>query len=212
MFSYMEYRLITSIPLSSNIYELWKNTGAASYSSIYNLARRLERMNVIDIVESEVNGRSVSKISPGGAYPAFSAICNDFFNRYYSRATSILKAQIAEAAGARKLTYEVIGGQLDPSRAYADVQIAVPEREQARWKAALKGIEAGVNYFGLTIEPGKTKFLARKLQVIPLPFRDLDAELREKLADRTIRDIHYGQGYADLEAYFFYLQAGVVNG
>ena len=213
MLSYLEYKIITSIPLSGNIYELWKNTGKPAYSSIYNLAKKLEHMKIIKIEESTLNGRKVSRIMPGEAYPEFEAICNSFFRQYYSRATDILKEQLAETAGKNKLTYQIIGGQLDPSRAYADVQIAIPQREEARWKKAVDEIEENLNYSGLTTAPAKkNRFLARKLQIIPLPYRNPDAELKEQLRNKTIRDIHYQQGYAELEPYFFYLQTGAVNG
>lgn len=204
--TYTEYKLITSVPLSSNIYELRKNAGAPSYSTAYNLARKFEGMNIIRIEEQTSNGRKISRIYPAEAYPAFEEICNKFFSEYYSRATSILDAQLKETAMKRGLKYGVVGGQLDSSRAYSDIQIVIPEREANKWKKAIGDIEGNMNYFGLTTSPAKKgRFLARKLHVIPLPFVNPEAELKERLENKSVRDIHYRAGYAELEPYFFYL-------
>ncbi|GEM_PF-6430603 len=206
MLTYMEYKLITNVPLSSNIYELRKNAGAPAYSTAYNLAKKFEGMNIIRIEEQTSNGRKISRIYPAQAYPAFEEICNKFFDEYYSKATTILMAQIEETAKKRRLTYQIVGGQLDPSRAYSDIQIIIPEQEESRWKKAINDIENSMNYFGLTTNPSrKSRFLYRKLHVIPLPFISPEAELKEKLENKSIRDMHYRAGYAELEPYFFYL-------
>lgn len=213
MMSYMEYKLITSAPLSSSIYDLWKNAGAPYYSIIYNLAKKMERMGIIKIENTTSNGRNISRIYPGEAYPAFKAICDNFFQQYYSRATEILKEQISQIASERGLHYQIIGGQLDPTRAYMDIQIAIPEEESAKWKNALNIIEQNINYLGLTTKPdNQYRYLIRKLHVIPLPFHNIELELREKLENKEIFDIHYNSGYSDLAPYFLYLIIGARNG
>ncbi|MBI5036507.1 hypothetical protein HZC09_04135 [Candidatus Micrarchaeota archaeon] len=205
----MEYKLITSIPLSDSLYELQKNTGASTYSIVYDLAEKLARMNIIQIEKGQSNGRRINRIRPGLAYAAFKAICDQFFQQYYSQATDLLKKEIQAIAQQENLAFQIIGGQLDPSRAYADIQIAIPENQSAKWKKAVKKMEKDLNFLGLTIEPKKQKRLfLRKLHIIPLPYRQINREIAEKLESQTLRDIHYGSKFPELEQYFLYLTAG----
>ena len=213
MMSYLEYKLITNAPLSANIYELQKNIGASSYSLVFNLAKKLARMGIIEITKRQSNGRSINEIRPGPAYAAFKTICDQFFRQYYSQATGILKKEIEEAAHLGNLDFRIIGGQLDPSRAYADIQIAIPEKQATRWKKAIKKIETNLNYQGITTEPGKQKrMFLRKLHVIPLQNHERIGELMEKIENRTLADIHYGSTYAELRPYFIHLESGIRNG
>ena len=214
MLSYMEYKMITSVPLSGSIYELWKNIGGKtkgmnklSYSGVFNMAKKMERMGIIRMEKTESNERRISRITEGEQYPVFKRICDEFFGQYYSRATEILKGQVEEIAKEWKLKYEIIGGQMDPSRAYGDLQIAIPEEEMRKWKSALPEIEENLNELGITMEPKKqNRFLIRKLQVIPLPFNDMNKELEEGLEKQTIQDIHYGEHYNELMKYFLHMR------
>ena len=209
MLSYLEYKLITSIPLSSSIYELRKNSGISSYSIAYDLAKKLARMKIIRIENAISNGRSISRIYPGEAYPSFKDICDKYFAEYYSKATEILKEQIGEISQENHLNYRIIGGQEDTMRAYADIQIAIPGTEAKKWKRSIKNIETNMNELGLTIEPKKqNRFLLRKLQVIPIPFKHINEEIKTELKNKNIEDIHYGDRYANLIPYFLHLTGG----
>lgn len=210
MLSYLEYKLITSVPLSGSLYELQKNMGASTYSIVYGLAEKLARMGIIQIEKGISNGRRINRIQPGPAYAAFKAICDQFFQQYYSQATGILKKEIEATAKQEGLAFQIIGGQMDPSRAYADIQIAIPENQGAKWKKAIKKIEKNLNFLGLTTEPKKQKRLfLRKLHAIPLPYHRINQEITEKLGNRTLSDIHYGSKFPELEPYFLYLTAGL---
>ena len=206
MLSYLEYKAITSIPLSSSIYELRKNSGISSYSIVYNLAKKLARMRIIRIEKTTSNRRSISRIYPGEAYSGFKDICDKYFIEYYSKATEILREQIEEISQEKQLKYSLIGGQEDTMRAYADIQIAIPETEAKKWKRSIKEIETNMNELGLTTEPKKQhRFLLRKLQVIPIPFKHINEEIKTELKNKNIQDIHYGDRYASLIPYFLYL-------
>lgn len=208
MLSYLEYKLITNIPLSGSLYELQKNTGASTYSVVYDLAEKLARMNIIRIEKGLSNGRRINRIRPGPAYAAFKAICDQFFQQYYSQATDLLKKEIEATAQQESLSFQIIGGQLDPCRAYADIQIAIPENQSTKWKKATKKIEKNLNFLGLTTEPKKQKRLfLRKLHIIPLPGHQINLEIIEKLKNHTLSDIHYGSKSPELEPYFLYLTA-----
>ncbi len=209
MLSYLEYKLITSVPLSGSLYELQKNAGISTYSIVYDLAEKLARMGIIRIEKGLSNGRRINKIRLGPAYAAFKAICDQFFQQYYSQATGILKKEIEAIAQQEGLSFQVIGGQLDPSRAYADIQIAIPENQSAEWKKAVKRIEKNLNFLGLTTEPGKRKrLLLRKLHIIPLPYKRIGREVEEKLENHALTDVHYGSKSPEMEPYFLYLTAG----
>ncbi len=213
MLSYLEYKLITSVPLSRSLYELQKNIGASTYSLVYDMAKKLERMNIIKIEKGLSNGRVVNRILPGTAYAAFKTICDQFFQQYYSQATDLLKKEVGATAQQEGLAFQIIGGQLDPFRAYADIQIAIPENQVARWKKAIKKIEKNLNFLGLTTEPKKQKRLfLRKLHVIPLPYHEIDREIIEKLESQTLSDIHYGSRFSELSPYFLYATAGPRHG
>ena len=213
MLSYLEYKLITSIPFSRNIYELNKNSESSTYSTTYAMAKKLERMGIIKLETMESNGRTISRITPGEAFNAFKSICDNFFNNYYSKATKILEQQIDAIAKEQNLKYTIIGGQQDPTRTYTDIQIAVPLEETAKWKKALKRIESEMNYFGLTTEPSKEKrFLLRRLHVLPMPYKQLTYEIMAAIEDKSMKDIHYGKDYPDLAPYFLYLTIGARNG
>ena len=213
MLSYLEYKLITSIPFSRNIYELNKNSESSTYSTTYAMAKKWEKMGIIKLETIESNGRMISQITSGEAFNAFKSICDNFFNKYYSKATKILEQQIQEIAKEQGLKYKIIGGQQDPTRTFTDIQIAIPLEETVKWKKALKKIESEMNYFGLTIEPKKEKrFLLRRLHVIPMPFKQISHEIRTAIEGKTIKDIHYGNEYRDLAQYFLYLTIGARNG
>lgn len=220
MLSYMEYKLITGIPLATSIYELWKNTNIGTkngpglaYSNVYMMAKKFERMNIINIEKTTSNYRSISRITAGEAYPIFKGICDNYFQKYFSRASEILKNLIEETAKEKGLRYQIIGGQLDPTRTYADIQIAIPEEDINKWKKAAKTIENELNYSGITTEPIKqNRYLIRKLQIIPLPYIHIEKELKEALEKQTIKDIHYNEGYVELMPYFLHLLIGERNG
>lgn len=213
MLSYLEYKLITSVPLSRSLYELQKNMGASTYSLVYDMARKLERMNIIKLEKGFSNGRIVKRILPGTAYAAFKTICDQFFAQYYSQATGLLKKEVEATAQQEGLAFQIIGGQLDTSRAYADIQIAIPENQAARWKKALKKIEKNLNFLGLTIEPKKQKRLfLRKLHAIPLPYHRINQEIIERIESQTLSDIHYGSKFPELSPYFLYATAGPRHG